>query len=679
MTRAGDDVAFGLENAGTARRTRSGRGSTRRWPRSASRYGRDRPTAGALRRGEAAAGPRRRAGPAPGPAAARRADRAARPDGAALVRAAVARAVGRPRRPRCSSSTTTPSPGCRWSTGSSSCVPAAALVEHGPDWRPAPAAAAGPRPPRPRRPLLLAADGGRLHLPRRAPSRRCRPPTSPCGPAARSPSPGPNGTGQVHPRAAARRAARADDRAGSTAAPSSPRACAGRHRPPHRWRAGELVSRIGTVFQHPEHQFLTGRLRDELALGPAALRREHAAAARATADELLERLGLAAFADANPYTLSGGQQRRLSVATALATRPGVARARRADVRPGRGDTWRGAGRPARRAAGRAAAPSPSSPTTPHRRRAGRRRARLAAGCGRRMTCPWRSARPGRCRSSAINPVAQLSAPSPSSPSSCSPASTWSRRPSSLAAELCLLPAGRADRAPGAVAPHLAAAARRGRGRPGQRAARRRTPRRGSPASASALRVVGARPARGAARRHHRPGAARRRADAALAGARPGSPTARWPRCGWCRCWSPSSSRSGWPGAPAGVEAGRNPVARARLFGGIAFALLVGRRPPRVPAGHGDGRPRLRLRASRAPTPAARPCTAGTPPSSPAPSPSAPPRWPLSVPTGAWDAGLRAARTRRALRCRGDDATRPATSRCCAASTWARRTRWACRG
>jgi energy-coupling factor transport system ATP-binding protein len=37
----------------------------------------------------------------------------------------------------------------------------------------------------------------------------------------------------------------------------------------------------------------------------------------------MERLGLAALADANPYTLSGGQQRRLSVATALATAPRV--------------------------------------------------------------------------------------------------------------------------------------------------------------------------------------------------------------------------------------------------------------------------------------------------------------------------------------------------------------------
>jgi energy-coupling factor transport system ATP-binding protein len=38
---------------------------------------------------------------------------------------------------------------------------------------------------------------------------------------------------------------------------------------------------------------------------------------------LLDRLRLTHLALANPYTLSGGEQRRLSVATALATAPSV--------------------------------------------------------------------------------------------------------------------------------------------------------------------------------------------------------------------------------------------------------------------------------------------------------------------------------------------------------------------
>lgn len=94
------------------------------------------------------------------------------------------------------------------------------------------------------------------------------------------------------------------------------------NRPPHRWLARDLVHRIGTVFQNPEHQFLTGRVRDELSLGPLRAGAGDRAA-HDRAEELLVRLGLTAYADANPFTLSGGQQRRLSVATALATRPAV--------------------------------------------------------------------------------------------------------------------------------------------------------------------------------------------------------------------------------------------------------------------------------------------------------------------------------------------------------------------
>ncbi|WBB54525.1 ABC transporter ATP-binding protein [Verrucosispora sp. WMMD573] len=89
---------------------------------------------------------------------------------------------------------------------------------------------------------------------------------------------------------------------------------------PHRWRAPALTRRIGSVFQNPEHQFVTGTVFDELALGP----RRTGASESAVQDrvtELLSRLRLERLAAANPYTLSGGEARRLSVATALATAP----------------------------------------------------------------------------------------------------------------------------------------------------------------------------------------------------------------------------------------------------------------------------------------------------------------------------------------------------------------------
>ncbi len=91
---------------------------------------------------------------------------------------------------------------------------------------------------------------------------------------------------------------------------------------PIRWRSRELLTRIGSVFQTPEHQFLAATVRDELAIGPRALRLT-AGEVAARVDELLARLGLESLAAANPFTLSGGQQRRLTVGAVLATRPRV--------------------------------------------------------------------------------------------------------------------------------------------------------------------------------------------------------------------------------------------------------------------------------------------------------------------------------------------------------------------
>ena len=88
------------------------------------------------------------------------------------------------------------------------------------------------------------------------------------------------------------------------------------------WASRDLLTRIGMVFQEPEHQLLAKTVQDELAVGPRALGMpEDEIAARS--EDLLHRLRLDRLARANPYTLSGGEKRRLTVAAALATRPRV--------------------------------------------------------------------------------------------------------------------------------------------------------------------------------------------------------------------------------------------------------------------------------------------------------------------------------------------------------------------
>lgn len=91
-------------------------------------------------------------------------------------------------------------------------------------------------------------------------------------------------------------------------------------RPLVRWPARRLARHVGTVFQHAEDQFVTTTVREELRFAPLRAGMS-GAAADAWADELLERLRLTALVDEHPYTLSGGEKRRLSVATALSSGP----------------------------------------------------------------------------------------------------------------------------------------------------------------------------------------------------------------------------------------------------------------------------------------------------------------------------------------------------------------------
>ncbi|GER24092.1 putative HMP/thiamine import ATP-binding protein YkoD [Zafaria cholistanensis] len=76
--------------------------------------------------------------------------------------------------------------------------------------------------------------------------------------------------------------------------------------------AGQVAGpRPAMVFQNPEHQFVAGTVRGELAYGLAA-------GSEPVVDRLLRQHRLEHLADQNPFRLSGGEKRRLSVAAMLA-------------------------------------------------------------------------------------------------------------------------------------------------------------------------------------------------------------------------------------------------------------------------------------------------------------------------------------------------------------------------
>jgi energy-coupling factor transport system ATP-binding protein len=96
------------------------------------------------------------------------------------------------------------------------------------------------------------------------------------------------------------------------------RPTAGRIRPDRqRWASRRLAADVGWAPQNPEHGFLMHTVTDEVARTSAVVHRSVDTAA------VLDVFGLAALSGANPFRLSGGEQRRLALAAALAHRPGL--------------------------------------------------------------------------------------------------------------------------------------------------------------------------------------------------------------------------------------------------------------------------------------------------------------------------------------------------------------------
>jgi len=78
----------------------------------------------------------------------------------------------------------------------------------------------------------------------------------------------------------------------------------------------ELAREVGYVFQYPEHQFVGRTVLDDVAYGPRRAGLPEAEAV-GLAEAILDDFGLRRLGPAHPFTLSHGEQRRLSVASML--------------------------------------------------------------------------------------------------------------------------------------------------------------------------------------------------------------------------------------------------------------------------------------------------------------------------------------------------------------------------
>lgn len=90
----------------------------------------------------------------------------------------------------------------------------------------------------------------------------------------------------------------------------------------HKLSTRDLARRIGFVFQNPEHQFVRDSVRDEVAFSLRIGGMDEAEIARRV-DHEIEIFNLKGLEDRHPFSLSGGERRRLSVATMIIAHPEV--------------------------------------------------------------------------------------------------------------------------------------------------------------------------------------------------------------------------------------------------------------------------------------------------------------------------------------------------------------------
>jgi cobalt/nickel transport system ATP-binding protein len=81
-------------------------------------------------------------------------------------------------------------------------------------------------------------------------------------------------------------------------------------------------SRIGFIFQNSDAQVFSPTVREEIAFGPLNMAMDRRQVETRVVDTL-EMLGIAELADRAPYQLSGGQKKRVAIASVLVMNPDV--------------------------------------------------------------------------------------------------------------------------------------------------------------------------------------------------------------------------------------------------------------------------------------------------------------------------------------------------------------------
>ena len=84
----------------------------------------------------------------------------------------------------------------------------------------------------------------------------------------------------------------------------------------------QITSKMGMVFQH-FNLFPHLTVRENLELAPKTVKKEDSKEIHRRSSELLEKIGLTAWADSFPAKLSGGQKQRVAIARALMMNPEI--------------------------------------------------------------------------------------------------------------------------------------------------------------------------------------------------------------------------------------------------------------------------------------------------------------------------------------------------------------------